>query len=173
MTFSEYQVEARKTAIYPEIKSTVVYPILGLVGEVGELIESYLRKPIGVDPTGDEKFKTLVKEMGDVCWYVSAIADELGLKDLSPQEDLDFQTQLTLSPANIAERTKKVFRDKNGVFSDEDKEYIKQSLELVLGAIEEMGNDVGVHMDDILGVNIAKLASRKERGVIKGSGDER
>ena len=171
MTFSEYQVEARKTAIYPEIKSTVVYPILGLVGEIGELTEFYLRTPVGGDPTRDE---TLIKEMGDVCWYVSAIADELGLEKVSPEDiDLDFVIQLSLSSANIAERVKKIFRDKDGVFSDEDKAHIKELLENILGAIEEMGVGLNVDMGDILGVNIAKLASRKERGVIKGSGDER
>ena len=36
MSFEEYQVEADKTAIYPD-EHKIVYPALGLAGEAGEV----------------------------------------------------------------------------------------------------------------------------------------
>ena len=38
MNFTEYQQEARKTAIYPE-EFKIIYTALGLVGESGEVAE--------------------------------------------------------------------------------------------------------------------------------------
>ena len=46
MDFRRYQKESRKTAIYPDLGKNVVYPVLGLVGETGEIaekIKKYLR----------------------------------------------------------------------------------------------------------------------------------
>ena len=39
MTFEEYQIKARSTAIYPNIGNNYIYPTLGLVGEAGEVAE--------------------------------------------------------------------------------------------------------------------------------------
>ena len=39
MTFEEYQKETRETAIYPNKDNNFVYPVLGLVGEAGEVAE--------------------------------------------------------------------------------------------------------------------------------------
>ena len=76
-TFGDYQFLAEKTAIYPE-QYAVNYSILGLVGEAGELANKYkkvLRDDLGVLST--EKRNELVDELGDVLWYLSAIATDL------------------------------------------------------------------------------------------------
>ena len=75
MRFNEYQEEASKTAIYPE-QYKIVYPALGLAGEAGEVAEK-VKKHIrdGVLNVDDLK-----KELGDVLWYLAAIASDLGLK---------------------------------------------------------------------------------------------
>ena len=74
MRFDEYQEEAKKTAIYPD-QYKVVYPALGLAGESGEVAEK-VKKHIrdGVLNVDDLK-----KELGDVLWYLAAIASDLGL----------------------------------------------------------------------------------------------
>ena len=74
MRFNEYQEEASKTAIYPE-QYKIVYPTLGLAGEAGEVAEK-VKKHIrdGVLNVDDLK-----KELGDVLWYLAAIASDLGL----------------------------------------------------------------------------------------------
>jgi len=80
MTFEEYQKLSRKTAIYPNRDNNFVYPTLGLAGESGEVaekIKKILRDNNGV--VDDPRKKELQKELGDVLWYVSQLATELGL----------------------------------------------------------------------------------------------
>ena len=79
MEFSDYQKEARKTAIYPNLGKNFVYPTLGLAGEAGEVAEK-IKKVIrdGNGVVSDEKKEELSKELGDVLWYVANLAEELG-----------------------------------------------------------------------------------------------
>ena len=74
MRFNEYQEEASKTAIYPE-QYKIVYPALGLAGEAGEVAEK-VKKHIR---DGVLNVEDLKKELGDVLWYLAAIASDLGL----------------------------------------------------------------------------------------------
>jgi len=109
MTFEEYQIRSRETAIYPDRGNNFVYPILGLVGEVGEItgkIKKVIRDNNGV--ISEERKQDLVIEIGDALWYISQLA-----------------TELDISLENIAE------------------------------------------------ANINKILSRKERGTLRGSGDDR
>jgi NTP pyrophosphatase (non-canonical NTP hydrolase) len=80
MTFKEYQEEARKTAIYPNLGSNFIYPTLGLVGEAGEVaekIKKVLRDNNGI--VSEEKKQELIKELGDVLWYIANLSAELNL----------------------------------------------------------------------------------------------
>lgn len=80
MTFDEYQKEASATALYPRRMSNLEYPTLGLAGEAGEvanIVKKIQRDHAGV-LTDDVRGK-LQDELGDVLWYISACADELGL----------------------------------------------------------------------------------------------
>ncbi|MFA5318186.1 MAG: nucleoside triphosphate pyrophosphohydrolase family protein [Patescibacteria group bacterium] len=81
MTFNEYQKESRKTAIYPNTGNNMIYPVLGLVGESGEVAEKM--KKILRDDSGkvsEEKREEIKKELGDVMWYIAQIATELGVE---------------------------------------------------------------------------------------------
>ncbi|MEZ5422949.1 MAG: nucleoside triphosphate pyrophosphohydrolase family protein [Pyrinomonadaceae bacterium] len=80
MNFEDYQTAASKTALYPRRMSNVEYPTLGLAGEAGEVAN--IVKKIQRDHNGiltDETRAKLKDELGDVLWYISACADELGL----------------------------------------------------------------------------------------------
>ncbi len=69
---------ARKTAVYPNIGRNISYPALGLCGEAGEVADKI--KKIFRDKNGKVGVKTrreLVKEMGDVLWYLSTLSSEL------------------------------------------------------------------------------------------------
>lgn len=60
--------------------SNLEYPTLGLAGEAGEVAN--IVKKIQRDNEGvitDETRLKLKDELGDVLWYISACADELGL----------------------------------------------------------------------------------------------
>lgn len=79
--FDDYQDKALATAIYP-IDSEIVYPALGLNGEAGEVAEK-VKKVIrdqGGDFSDPVTVLEITKELGDVLWYLSAIASDLGMK---------------------------------------------------------------------------------------------
>tara|TARA_Y100000593_G_scaffold1406_1_gene2855 strand:+ start:3880 stop:4182 length:303 start_codon:yes stop_codon:yes gene_type:complete len=71
MTFDEYQVKAKQTAIYDH---PVIYPTLGLCGESGEVAEK-VKKHLRDGTSLDE----LKKELGDVLWYLASIASDLNI----------------------------------------------------------------------------------------------
>jgi NTP pyrophosphatase (non-canonical NTP hydrolase) len=75
MNFKEYQELAKTTAIYPE-SAKIFYPCLGLAGEVGEICEK-VKKHVRDGRTLDTE--DLKKELGDVLWYLSAVASDLGI----------------------------------------------------------------------------------------------
>lgn len=80
MNFEDYQSEASQTALYPKRLQNLEYPTLGLTGEAGEVAN--IVKKIQRDHGGvvtDEIRDKLKDELGDVLWYISACADELGL----------------------------------------------------------------------------------------------
>jgi len=80
MNFEEYQTAASRTALYPRRMSNLEYPTLGLAGEAGEVAN--IVKKIQRDHGGilnDEIRGKLKDELGDVLWYISACADELGI----------------------------------------------------------------------------------------------
>jgi NTP pyrophosphatase (non-canonical NTP hydrolase) len=73
----------------------------------------------------------------------------------------------------VAEKIKKVIRDKAGVVDGETKEMIKKELGDVLWYTAQLATELGLSLDEIAENNITKLASRLERGVLQGSGDNR
>jgi len=91
MKFEEYQSEASQTALYPRRLNNLEYPTLGLAGEAGEVAN--IVKKISRDHGGvitEEIRGKLKDELGDVLWYISACADELGL---TLAEIADFNVQ--------------------------------------------------------------------------------
>jgi NTP pyrophosphatase (non-canonical NTP hydrolase) len=81
MNFEEYQNSTEQTAIYPKkTKDGLFYTALGLMGEAGEVAETVKRVIREKGSMADQETKdTLEKELGDVLWYVSQLANELGL----------------------------------------------------------------------------------------------
>jgi len=82
LTANEYQFGASVTALYPGRGTAqgLVYTILGLAGEAGEVanqVKKILRDDDGV--LTDERKAKLVDEMSDVCWYAAMACDELGV----------------------------------------------------------------------------------------------
>ncbi len=67
---------------------------------------------------------------------------------------------------------KKIFRDHGGIIPNKQLDY---ALEMgdVLWYITRFINHMGWSIDEVLNLNLEKLESRRQRGKIKGSGDER
>lgn len=108
-SFDFYQSMARHTAVYPDIDNNLIYPVLGLASEAGE-----------------------------VCGKV-----------------------------------KKVLRDKGGVIDDSTREALSKELGDVLWYLSNSASELNISLGDIALENLEKLYDRKERGVLKGDGDNR
>lgn len=77
VSLKEYQEFTKTTAIYPQ-ESALAYLGLGLASEGGE-VAGVIKKAIRDNLSEVEIKERLVKEIGDVCWYVARLADELNL----------------------------------------------------------------------------------------------
>jgi NTP pyrophosphatase (non-canonical NTP hydrolase) len=73
----------------------------------------------------------------------------------------------------VAEKYKKIIRDKKGVVSHTDKDEIAKELGDVLWYVAMLAAYLGVPLSQVADLNITKLSSRKQRGVQRGSGDNR
>lgn len=73
----------------------------------------------------------------------------------------------------IAEKIKKIIRDKNGEVSEADKAELAKEVGDVLWYLAVFAHHLGVPFEQIAQQNLDKLQSRKARGVLSGSGDNR
>ena len=79
LTFAQYQEAAGKTAVYPRQGENLLYPILGLLGEVGELANKLKRQYRDDDGILTQARRDeLLCEAGDALWYLAMVARELG-----------------------------------------------------------------------------------------------
>lgn len=73
----------------------------------------------------------------------------------------------------VIEKWKKIVAYKGGVVSAEDKAELGKELADVIWYIAVLAHKLGLSLDELMQQNVAKLASRKARDVIKGQGDNR
>lgn len=191
MRISDYAEKARSVAIYPN-SAAPFYTMMGIGGEIGELTEK-----IQHGGTDEE----IAKEMGDVLWYlVNTLEDlEWGFVDcvkyfanLRDNEGTfsDVQahvvfywendtiinndiTELAISAGKILEIGKKALRDNNGVVPATKLKVVGKYCMLILQELCIIAHLQGLNLDDVAQTNIDKLFSRRDRGVLGGSGDNR
>ena len=80
MELNEYQQGAIRTAAPRDKRNELLHLVLGLVGESGEIAEKF--KKWVRDQDSDESRldrEDIAKELGDVLWYIAALADYLDL----------------------------------------------------------------------------------------------
>jgi len=86
LTLDDYQREARRTAIYPDKGFNLIYTVMGLCGEAGELANKVkkIMRTKGLEPgvrlsdvADVNVLSSLEGELGDILWYVSQCATEL------------------------------------------------------------------------------------------------
>ena len=73
----------------------------------------------------------------------------------------------------VADKVKKVLRDKGGVFDEATRESIKLELGDVLWYISQLSSELGYQLDEVARANFEKLKSRAFRDKISGDGDIR
>jgi len=73
----------------------------------------------------------------------------------------------------VANQIKKVTRDDGGVLTSKRKQAIIKELGGMFWYAAEIATLMGISLADVPAANLAQLYSRKERGTIKGDGDDR
>jgi hypothetical protein len=164
---------------------SLTYPALGLAGEYGELMEKLQLLQESPNPMAEQ---AAVLELGDIFWYCAAIDVDLSKHFGVEAENYD----LTDSPvirgqpylpgrtmANIGKLVgpvKRILREYKGDFSlvpQEHAEKIGKANALVFANLVEWAHAIPLHVGRVCGINIEKLESRRQRGVLKGEGDQR
>jgi NTP pyrophosphatase (non-canonical NTP hydrolase) len=80
---------------------------------------------------------------------------------------------LTGEAGEIANKVKKILRDKGGMITSEDRTDLSKELGDVLWYLARLADEIGYPLEAIAQNNVDKLRSRQERGVLSGSGDNR
>ena len=112
MDFSEYQDKAKDTiqTYNADDTANIVITYLGLIGEAGSVV-SELKKKLR-DGSSYSNFKNKLKEeLGDVLWYISAIASQ---NNISLEE---------IANENIIKIHDRFIHEDNGSFTDYDADY--------------------------------------------------
>ena len=186
---NKYQSSANLVAVYPgRLGERIDIPIAGLLyvsmglsGEIGELQEKIVCKC---------DLEEIKKEFGDVYWYISQVCMELStpmsylakvkieFKKLRKLQDADMLLErqllaLSILSGRVSEIMKKSFRDSNGHISGDKKNEVIDILAKILHNLNGLSGMCGIMPEDAMDANIHKLFSRKDRGVLGGSGDNR
>ena len=73
----------------------------------------------------------------------------------------------------VAGKIKKIFRDKKGQITEEDRQSLKKELGDVLWYLTQICTELDLTLEEVAEANITKLFSRLERGKLRGDGDNR
>ena len=135
----------------------VQYLSLGLWGEVGELV-SLVAKSIRDDTELDKT--AVAKELGDVMWFTASSAMFMDAGD-------DFTT--LINDAEVSDDAQTLVEEAENVLDAT----IRTDFVDLFDSIASLANGLGYTLDEVLEMNLAKLQSRRDRGKITGSGDDR
>ena len=73
----------------------------------------------------------------------------------------------------VLEKFKKLLRDQQGTITEEDKQAIIKELGDILWYVTAVAHLLGSSLEEVARRNNAQLASRQQRGQLRGSGDDR
>lgn len=97
-----------------------------------------------------------------------------------PKEPTEFEPSLPYlvmglsgEAGEVANKYKKIIRDKYGIMDEDDEIALVDELGDVLWYIARIVDELGFDFRDLIDINYNKLESRMQRGVIGGSGDRR
>lgn len=189
-----YAEKIVKTAIYPGQSSItgLTYVGLGLAGETGEFCDQ-CKKIIRDDgnvlvPVRQDK---LCGELGDVLWYLGGAARELrvSLSEVvmvvppawvsKPLPGMGTPTALSIAAfrlqratSQFTQQVENVF-ERGGIVGHDDHTYLRLHMSAAYYAANLCAQQLGRDLRQIGADNVDKLFSRRDRGVLQGSGSDR
>ena len=104
-----------------------------------------------------------------------AISTLLGNHDMADMDATLMAQILGLvgESGEVAEKFKKLIRDKQGRISEEDKVEILKELGDILWYVNAVSHLLGSSLEEVASNNLSKVLARKEQGKLAGSGDNR
>lgn len=176
MSLMEYQTHALSTALPTAFSAGYLVP--GIISEVGEIYGKFAkayRDRWGMTKPAGYLAEELAKEYGDVCWGTAMLLHMQGIDTI---------------PESIAERAPQFLDEYATCISPDIALGVILRNAMYLGTFTSLAEDdaalvlwerlrmfapviTGKSFDYILGMNVVKLADRKARNVLEGSGDER
>lgn len=91
-----------------------------------------------------------------------------------PEKALEYLTLGLCSEAGeVAGKLKKIIRDNNGVIDEDAAQKLSLEIGDVLWYVAQLATTLGLQLSEVAEDNLSKLASRKNKGTITGSGDYR
>lgn len=183
MKFEEYIKLTRKTAVYPE-EDAQSYLYVGMMSELNEVCDKLSKSDYTVvgNSFTERQYTSILNEIGDVCWFAARMYDEFEVLDVG--HIIEIREHPVPSMKLAAKEFKKALNklvDGSGVMSkylrkDEGKE--KELIDLISNIyyhvrIASMHLGIDKSMSKVFQCNIDKLFDRKDRGVLRGDGDDR
>lgn len=178
MTIADYERQAAGTAVYP---SGSVYPYLGLIEEVGEVagVLAKAERDNG-GALDDERREQLLKELGDLLWMLAAVARAAGgsLADELERDEFRLLSGMREDDAYSAELLVSILSGyaANLLNYWANEVRVDWQLPIVRNALivwERLCFQLSFEPVAVARANLEKLASRAERGVLQGAGDDR
>lgn len=80
---------------------------------------------------------------------------------------------LTGEAGEVADKIKKILRDRDGEMTEEDKQGVTKELGDTLWYLATIARYLEIPLSEVAEANIEKLEGRLKRGTIHGAGDER
>lgn len=182
MRLTEYQEAIKPSMAYSPVEGRIDYHALALGGEVGEACNK-IKKHFRGDFTLDEIREDLIGELGGVCWYATALCNDLSIPvndiwGISPKAQVKLgRCGLTLIKAAgvIADCTmNEPVRDYPGNYISNLQVVACQQVAKIYSYTNMIGWWLGgVNLGDIMQTNLTLITDRRARGVIHGNGDHR
>lgn len=185
----KYRDFVESVAFYPHCGErsidSLVYPVLGLSGETSELFEKVWQGDLD-KVSSDDARDGVLKEAGDVLWYVVRICTEAGIDVTNLYRSAQafdvhrdgfvknyFLSLMVITAGEISEKFKKALRDGGGSLPEDYADFIRGKLKVILISMSVFASFYDATLKDIAAMNVEKLISRRDRGVLSGEGDNR
>ena len=169
-TLDDYLPKALAT-IQDEAKD-LAYLIPGIAGEVGELL-GHVAKAHWHHTSEEDLCRELAFEYGDVAWMTAVLLHVTQGEDLSDPGAVARRVNTWASGQPLEAlfgRAASLLRAKN----EGDLDRLRQQAQHMWSALYTLAEPAtGYSFDEILEMNVNKLADRAARGVLKGNGDHR
>lgn len=171
MEIKKYRTLIEQTAVFPQKVENfgLAYGWLGLIDEISEVGSAIL---VYEQSRSYENKKLLLKEFGDVIWYMTALCEEIGIDVatiINYKGDLESLKQYG-TIASFCGKIKKFYRDQKKI----DPQEMTGVLAFSYAAhIKPNMDKYDITIEEVMETNYNKLIKRKEENKLKGDGDNR